>query len=589
MGRIPESFINELMNRVDIVEVIDARVPLKKTGREYQACCPFHNEKTPSFTVSPQKQFYHCFGCGAHGTVIGFLMEYDRLEFPDAVRQLAESAGLEVPAEAGGEERRDQSLYDVMEAAAGYFRKALKGSDRAVEYLKHRGLTGEIAAEFGMGFAPDAWEGLMNHLRERGFRREQFIATGLGIPGKQDQPYDRFRDRVMFPIRDRRGRVIAFGGRVIDKGEPKYMNSPETPLFHKGRELYGLWEAKQALREVPRLLVVEGYMDVVALAQHGIRYAVATLGTATTPEHLDRLFRTTKEVVFCFDGDNAGRRAAWRALENALGSVRDGRQIRFLFLPEGDDPDSLVRKEGAADFEARLESAQPLSEFLLESLARGVDLASIDGRAKLVDLAKPLVEKIPDAVYREMLQEKLGRLTRMDSDRLGRLMGEPADGGARRSMPSRRPAATALMTPVRRAVLLLMHQPALAAVAAEHLETLRKLDLRGADLLVRLVEFLRDRPEISMAALLEHWRETPEGAALHKLAGVRLEIPEDGMGAEFRHVLEHQLLLALQERHADESLAIGANRKPSEMTAEERRAFWEGITAGKTTGLDKKP
>ncbi|HEX7047883.1 MAG TPA: DNA primase [Gammaproteobacteria bacterium] len=566
MARIPESFITELMNRIDIVDVIDARVPLKKTGREFQACCPFHTEKSPSFTVSPQKQFYHCFGCGAHGTAIGFLMEYDRLEFPDAVRQLAESVGMEVPVEAGNENRIDPSLFDAMEAAANHFRKSLKDNERAVNYLKGRGLTGEIAAEFGLGYAPDAWEGLMNHLRERGFRKDAMVATGLGIPGKQGQPYDRFRDRVMFPIRDRRGRVIAFGGRILDAGEPKYLNSPETPLFHKGRELYGLWEAKQALRDLPRLMVVEGYMDVVALAQHGIRYAVATLGTATTPEHLDRLFRATKEVVFCFDGDKAGRRAAWRALENALPSVRNGRQLKFLFLPEGEDPDTLVRKVGAKALESRIESAQPLSEFLLDSLARQADLGNIEGRAKLVDLAKPLIEKIPDAVYREMLQQKLGQLTRMDSARLGTLMGnEPAS--SRRPV---RPAPGPMMTPVRRAILLLMHQPQLAAEAIRHADELRELDLPGAELLLQLVEFLGERPEISMAALLEHWRETPEGAALHKLAGTRLAIPEEGMAAEFRHVLERQLLATLRERRRNQRLDALQGRRPSELSEAEK-------------------
>ncbi|HLU60919.1 MAG TPA: DNA primase [Gammaproteobacteria bacterium] len=576
MARIPESFINDLINRLDIVEVIDARVPLKKVGREYHACCPFHNEKTPSFTVSPQKQFYHCFGCGAHGTAIGFVMAYDRLEFPDAVRSLAESLGLEVPVEGGGEEKRDTGLYDVMEAAAGHFRQQLKGNERAIAYLRNRGLTGEIAAEFGLGYAPDSWDGLTKSLRSRGFRKEQLIATGMAIPGQRGEPYDRFRDRIMFPIRDRRGRVIAFGGRVIDKGEPKYLNSPETPLFHKGRELYGLWEAKQALRELPRLMVVEGYMDVVALAQAGIRYAVATLGTATTPEHLDRIFRTTREVVFCFDGDKAGRRAAWRALENALGAVRDGRQIRFLFLPEGEDPDSLVRKDGKAALEARIETALPLSEFLLESLARQADLDTIEGRARLVDLARPLIERIPDAVYREMLRERLSAMTRMNATRLGELLGEEAPS------PAPRRQAMLAMTPIRRAILLLMHQPALAAEAESELESLRKLDIPGAELLVRLVEFLRGRPEISMAGLLEHWRETPEGAALHKLAGMQLETPEDGMRAEFRHVLHHQLLASLQERHRAERLRALQGKRPSELTESEKAELRELLSAPRT-------
>jgi DNA primase len=583
MGLIPESFINDLMNRVDIVEVIDARVPLKKTGREYQACCPFHTEKTPSFTVSPQKQFFHCFGCGEHGTALGFLMKYDRLEFPDAVRALAESVGMDVPVEAAGaDDRRDnQPLYDLMEASASYFRKALKGNERAIDYLKGRGLTGEIAADFGIGYAPEQWEGLVNHLQQRGFRHEQVAATGMGIPGKQGKPYDRFRDRIMFPIRDRRGRVIAFGGRVLDKGEPKYLNSPETPLYHKGRELYGLWEAKQAQRNIERLLVVEGYMDVVALAQSDIRYAVATLGTATTPEHLDRLFRVTKEVVFCFDGDKAGRRAAWRALENSLVTVRDGRQLKFLFLPEGEDPDTLVRKEGRAAFEARLESAQPLSEFLLERLSAQVDLGSIEGRARLVDLARPLLEKIPDPVFRDMLESRLGQAARMDAERLGRLIGQsPAPTASPRRV--RGPA----MTPVRRAILLLMLKPTLARHAAPHQERLGELDVAGADVLVRLVEFLADRPDISLPGLLEAWRDDPAGHALAKLASATLEIPEDGMEGEFLHVLEKQLLNSLDEKHRNARLAALQDRLPSELSDAEKaelRALL-GAESGKGQG-----
>jgi len=568
MARIPESFINELMNRVDIVDVIDSRVPLKKTGREYQACCPFHTEKSPSFTVSPQKQFYHCFGCGAHGTAISFLMEYDRLEFPDAVRQLAESAGMEVPVEAGNEERIDQSLYDVMEAATGHFRKALKGDARAIDYLRKRGLTGEIAAEYGIGYAPDAWEGLMNHLRERGFRKDALIATGLGISGKQGQPYDRFRDRIMFPIRDRRGRVIAFGGRVLDKGEPKYLNSPETPLFHKGRELYGLWEAKQAVRELPRLMVVEGYMDVVALAQHGIRYGVATLGTATTPEHLDRLFRTTKEVVFCFDGDKAGRRAAWRALTTMLPSVREGRRLRFLFLPEGEDPDSLVRAKGNTAFEDLINSSSVgVSQFLFDGVVQTVSgVKSRESKAKVLSEIRLLVDLIPDTYVREEVADKTKTYLGTQDHQFRQLF----ETGKWQEPTKTQKNVQNNLTPVRRAVLLLLHQPQLAAEAAPHVDSLRQLNMAGADLLARLVEFLHSRPEISMAALLEHWRGTDDGNALHKLAGIRLEIPEDGMAAEFRHVLEYQLLASLHERHRDERLRALQGRKPSELSEAEK-------------------
>ncbi len=357
-GLIPQSFIDDLMNRIDIVEVIDGRVPLKKTGREYTACCPFHNEKTPSFTVSPTKQFYHCFGCGAHGTAIGFLMEYEHLSFPESVEELARLAG--VPMEYEGpspnepvRRKKDESLYDLLAKVDQYYRQQLRQhpqSRRAVDYLKQRGVSGEIAAEFGLGFAPPGWDNLERQLGQSAEVREKLVSTGMLIKKDSGGSYDRFRDRIMFPIRDRRGRTIAFGGRILpdnqekgDKPPAKYLNSPETPLFHKGQELYGLYEARQALRDITRLMVVEGYMDVVALAQYGIRYAVATLGTATTEEHLHKLFRLTPEIVFCFDGDRAGREAAWRALNNALPVMREGRQIRFMFLPDGEDPDSYVR------------------------------------------------------------------------------------------------------------------------------------------------------------------------------------------------------------------------------------------------------
>lgn len=577
MSRIPENFINDLVNRVDIVEVIDARVPLKKTGREYQACCPFHSEKSPSFTVSPQKQFYHCFGCGAHGTAIGFLMAYDRLEFPDAVRTLAESVGMEVPVEAGGkDEQKDTALYDAMEAASGYFRRALKDNDRAVQYLRQRGLTGEIAAAFAIGYAPDSWDGLGNHLRERGIRNEQIVASGMGIRGKQETPYDRFRDRIMFPIRDRRGRVIAFGGRVLDKGEPKYLNSPETPLFHKGRELYGLWEAKQAYQNLPRLLFVEGYMDVVALAQNDIRYAVATLGTATTPEHMDIAFRSTREVVFCFDGDKAGRRAGWRALENSLGAIRDGRQLKFLFLPEGEDPDTLVRKEGKDAFERRIAAAQPLSDFLLEQLAAQSDLDTIEGRARIVDLARPYLEKIPDAIYRSLLEDKLSQLSRMDADRLGHLIGSPKPAAAPRHR------GEPVMTPIRRSLVLLLNHPPLARLALDHRTELAKLELKGSEVLLELLDLLSDRPDIRLAGILEAWRDHPLGPALARLAEVDMDMSEEGMTAEFEHVLKYQLLGRIAERERESRLKALRDRKPSELSEAEKAELRALLSAGNT-------
>ncbi|HKJ77760.1 MAG TPA: DNA primase, partial [Gammaproteobacteria bacterium] len=357
-GRIPQSFIDDLLSRVDIVEVIDARVPLKKAGRDYAACCPFHDEKTPSFTVSPTKQFFHCFGCGAHGTALGFLMEYDHMGFVEAVEELAAKQGLEIPYEGGapaaGPGRDLKPLYDLLGQADRYFRHQLRNhpaAAKAVDYLKGRGVSGEVAAAFGLGYAPPGWDGLLQALGRDDGALKRLVEVGLLIEREEDRRrYDRFRDRVIFPIRDPRGRTVGFGGRVLGDDKPKYLNSPESEVFHKGRELYGLYEAQQAVRRPERLLVVEGYMDVVALAQHGIANAVATLGTAATADHLQRLFRVTGEVVFCFDGDEAGGKAAWRALENAMPQMRDGRQVRFMFLPQGEDPDSLVRAIGGEAF-----------------------------------------------------------------------------------------------------------------------------------------------------------------------------------------------------------------------------------------------
>src|SRR5262245_8239267 len=425
-GRIPQHFIDELIARADIVELIGSRVPLKKQGKEFKACCPFHGEKTPSFTVVPDKGFYHCFGCGAHGTALGFLMEHDHLSFVEAVEELAARVGLEVPREDNGAARASPSegLFVALEHAAEIYRRELKASERARSYFKGRGLSGETAAKFGLGFAPDAWDTLVKQLGGTDAERMKLLQAGLIVererkPGANTAPgyYDRFRDRVMFPIRDARGRTIGFGGRILDKGEPKYLNSPETELFHKGRELYGLYEARQASRTLTRLLVVEGYMDVVRLHQAGVEYAVATLGTATTPEHLARIFRVVNELVFCFDGDRAGRAAAWRALENSLSQLREGRQIRFLFLPDGHDPDSLVDEEGREAFEARLQHALPLSEYFIKHLASQVDMESVDGRAQLGEMARPLLERIQPGIYRELMTDEVAKSVRMDGRR----------------------------------------------------------------------------------------------------------------------------------------------------------------------------
>ncbi|MFN2300430.1 MAG: DNA primase [Gammaproteobacteria bacterium] len=519
-GLIPRDFIEDLVARSDIVEVIGSRVQLKKSGREFAACCPFHGEKTASFFVSPQKQFYHCFGCGVHGNALGFLIEYEHMEFVDPVEELARQLGVDVPREGGSAPQRERTspdLYEILDDAARFYRQQLKATPDAVEYLKQRGLTGEIAAEFGIGWAPGGWDALLKALGTSDARRELLELAGM-LSRREDRTYDRFRERIMFPIRDGRGRTIAFGGRIL-KGDDqaKYMNSPETPVFHKGRELYGLYEVRQALRDIPRLLVVEGYMDVVALAQHGIRYAVATLGTSTTPEHLHKLFRVTPEVVFCFDGDRAGRAAAWRALEQALPEAKDGRQMRFLFLPDGEDPDSMVRSEGAERFAARIETAQTLSMFLLERLSAEVDLTSLDGRARLAELARPLVAKVPDGAFRHLLAKELSARTGVEPESLTKLMGEaPAAVAPSRRVRARVPIQ---MTPVRKAIQYLLKWPELAVLVRDP-DTLAALEQPGAALLGELAAWLNGHPNATAAVVLEHWRGTEHEPALLRLAEV---------------------------------------------------------------------
>ncbi|HEY4697923.1 MAG TPA: DNA primase [Gallionella sp.] len=410
---IPKNFIQDLLNRLDIVDVVERYVPLKKAGTNFVACCPFHNEKSPSFTVSQTKQFYHCFGCGAHGTAIGFVMEHAGMGYVDAIEELARSMGLEVPNErpAAGEayQKAAPDLYEVMQTATRYYREQLKSSQRAIAYLKQRGLSGEIAARFGIGYAPDAWQNLAAAFPN--YQDATLVETGLVIESDGDKRYDRFRDRIMFPIVNVRGQVIGFGGRVLDKGEPKYLNSPETPLFEKGRELYGLFQAQKAIRAEQRVLVVEGYMDVVALAQHGVEYAVATLGTATTPYHVQKLLRLTGHIVFCFDGDKAGQRAAWRALENALPYLQDGKRISFLFLPVEHDPDSFIREFGKAAFEQRVQEAMPLSTYLLREISAGLDLRSQEGRNQLLQRAKPLLTAIAAPATALLLRKEVAALS----------------------------------------------------------------------------------------------------------------------------------------------------------------------------------
>jgi len=524
-GRIPDSFLDELVSRSDIVEIISARVPLKKAGREYKACCPFHNEKSPSFSVSAEKQFYHCFGCGAHGTVIGFLMQYEKMEFLDAVADLAQRAGLELPREAQAErEPGTADLHELMLRTARFFEQNLADNARAKGYVEHRGIDAKTCAKFSLGYAPDAWEALLKRFGTQEDDRRRLLQVGLILERSGEKNsgfYDRFRDRLMFPIRDSRGRVIGFGGRVIDQGEPKYMNSPETPLFHKGRELYGLYEARQARTDFKRLLIVEGYMDVVRLHQAGITYAVATLGTATTQEHLNKIFRQTREVVFCFDGDRAGLKAAWRALENALPLAQDGRELKFMFLPEGHDPDTLIAAEGPEAFENRMKDALPLSEYLLQQLIAEVDLDHVDGRAKLKALAGPLFARMPEGIYREMLADRLASRVGMPANKLKEFFatGEPkrtANTSELRVLHSGRMSVGRgnLLT---QAIALVLHHPA-AAGAIQEPDLLGSIDKPGVSVLKELLEQAATASSPSTAILLERWRDRPEHERLTELA-----------------------------------------------------------------------
>jgi DNA primase len=595
-GLIPQTFIDDIVGRTDIVELIGARVPLKKAGKEFRACCPFHDEKTPSFWVSPDKQFYHCFGCGAHGTVLGFLMNYDRLGFVEAVEELASRLGVDIPREAraNDDRSRDQAdLAGLMAEVAKHWSTKLKADSRASKYLSNRGLSSEIIQRFNIGYSANSWNEVLDRFSKDTKGREALLACGLIIERESgtgrdgERYYDRFRDRIMFPIRDARGRVIAFGGRIIDQGEPKYLNSPETVLFHKGRELYGLYEVRQSRAPLHRLMVVEGYMDVVRLHQAGIHYAVATLGTATTPEHLKRLFRLVSEVVFAFDGDRAGRAAAWRALNNSLPEVREGRQLKFLFLPEGHDPDTLVGEEGREAFEGRLDQALPLSEYLVQELTAQVDLTHADGRARFAEIARPLVAKVPEGVYRELLVERLAEAIRLPAGRLRELWAGAsagaADGGysaGRRSTDSSGSRASSRSAGrgglMRQAVLALVHHPKVASRLTDaDLDILSGLDEPGSDILRELVADLRESPCANTGQLLERWRDRPEAERLSRLAVAESLIPSDEAALqEVRNALvrmrdeqRRRRLDALLEREKSAGLSPGERAELQQLMA----------------------
>ena len=550
-GRIPQRFIDELLERVDIVDVVDSRVPLRKAGKNYSARCPFHDEKTPSFSVNPDKQFYYCFGCGAGGNAIGFVMEFERLEFPAAVEKLAALAGLEIPREENAPVNaanvRQAELLKRLESAGAWFRRQLREHPQAGvarDYLKRRGLSQETIEAFGIGYAPPGWDNLLRALAPTDAEKKLLLDAGLLIQRDEGGLYDRFRERVMFPIRDSRGRVIAFGGRVLGDEKPKYLNSPETPVFHKGQELYGLYQARRSQKELERVLVVEGYMDVVMLAQNGIGWATGTLGTSLSASHLQRLYRYTTQVVFCFDGDEAGRRAAARSLELALPAMQDGRQAAFLFLPEGEDPDSLVQKIGEEAFKAKVAAATPLSEYLFEHHGDGIDLSNPDGLARLSKLVLPAISRIPGEVFRELMRRKLAERIGMSADRLPGATPAPRPDIAEENRPApppRRPLAPSghrrVQGSARSAIRLLLQNPQLAREAGDT-STLSALEEPDLPLLLELLAYLRKNPMASMGGILGYWYGTSEGELLNRLAAAD-PVPGHDAEQELKDILRH--------------------------------------------------
>jgi len=563
-GLIPREFIDQLLARCDIIDVINARVPLKKHGKEYQACCPFHNEKTPSFTVSPNKQFYHCFGCGVNGSAVNFLMEYEHLDFVEAIESLASTMGMEVPREEGKQrspqqQQRTKNLIDLMREASAYYQQQLKSNPVAIDYLKQRGLSGEIAQSYGVGYSQKSWDAAINYL-SKNYQAEQIIDSGLAIKKDNGGSYDRYRDRIMFPIRNRKGQVIGFGGRVMSpEDSPKYINSPETSLFHKSNELYGLYEARQATRKLERIVVVEGYMDVISLAQFGITYAVATLGTATTTQHIEILYRAVPEIIFCFDGDRAGKDAAWKALANALPILKDDKEIRFMFLPDGEDPDTLVRGIGKEAFEASFAEATSLSAYFIEALSHQFNITTNEGKARFLTKAIDLLKEVPDILLKDQLIQDIATLTSVEKS----VILKRLSGGNDRQFSNQNSRISydrsVKHTPIRYASILLINKPSLVELVKDP-EAIAFTGLSGTDLLAILIEYLEESPHINAVTLLERCRNSELETELLRLMKWPPNTENDEMLAlEFKDCLlaiekqgrEHQIESLLHKQSTD--------------------------------------
>ena len=571
-GRIPRSFIDDLLARVDIVDVIASYVSLRKAGRNHQALCPFHDEKTPSFTVSQEKQFYHCFGCGANGTVISFVMEYNGLGFPEAVEDLAARYNLEVPREAGRQpdSGRNNELYELLGQAAQFYRGQLQGSaGRATAYLKKRGISGAVIKDYEIGYAPQGWKNLVNSLGKSAAVKARLEDAGLIRPGSTEGHYDFFRDRVMFPIRDQRGRIIGFGGRVLGDDTPKYLNSPDSPLFHKGRELYGLYQVLQKKKKPERLYIVEGYMDVVALAQFGIDNAVATLGTAATEYHLEKLFRVTSQIVFCFDGDEAGKKAAWRALEITVPQLREGRQALFSFMPEGDDPDSFVRRHGAQQFLSD-ENTVPLSDFLLDHIKSGTGTTTRENRAMFLDRIRPHLARMPGSGLRQLLLEEVAEIAQLDTDSVLKLLQDSRPDTARRLSMTRPRQKREKTGDISAIIAYILNKPELAMLVEEPGE-LADLSVPGIEFLTQLVTLVHTNPEITCAGILEHWRDSRYEQRLNELASAPVVPEEETFDVEHEFIARIEKLKTARARQSVDKII--RSKKPSELTDEEKEEF----------------
>jgi len=549
-GKIPTQFVDDLLTRVDIVDIIDARVPLKKAGKNLKACCPFHNEKTPSFNVNQEKQFYYCFGCSQGGSAITFLMEYEQLSFAEAIQELADHVGMTVPeSQSLSTTPSTKNLYDLLDKVSQYFVHQLQSHPQRgpfVDYLQRRGLSAKTIEHFNIGMAPDGWDNVLKIFGTTELARKQLNEAGLLSSNDKGRTYDRFRNRVMFPIRDRRNRVIGFGGRVLDDSTPKYLNSPETPVFHKGRELYGLYQARKANRNLEQIVIVEGYMDVIALAEYGVTNAVATLGTATTPDHLQQLMRSPIEIIFCFDGDRAGREAAWRAAETALPLLGGNHQLKFMFLADGEDPDSVVQKQGADLFNKLVSEAKNYSDFFFDSLEERVDISSMDGRARLVEIAKPYLRHVPTGVYRDMLEQRLAEKAQTSAQVLNKHLEKPAITKSRAKQAAR--PVSNVISPVRMAITMLLQHPELHDKVGDF-DKITSLELPGVKILAQMLETLYETPHLNTAALLERARGTQHEAHFQQLAQQVLAFEADKLEPELKGIIQQLQQQAIEQRY----------------------------------------